>query len=173
MPLSYSAYYAGGLRVFSFGGKQIEDRGAFIDQGGSNFWGIEQFTTPAGVRLIGSDRDKGLFITRYTGPGGPPLEPQPGAPSAASRPTCTDTVALVPFKASASVPLSCTGGAGRTLTYATTTKPASGTLGAPAGGAVSYSHTGDRLGTDAFTFTAEDASLVLVAGHGTADHRRP
>ncbi len=43
--------------------------GAWIDPKGSNFWGIEQFTTPQGERLIaGSDRDFGLQILRYTGP---------------------------------------------------------------------------------------------------------
>ena len=43
--------------------------GAYIDPDGSNFWGVEQFTTAGGERLIaGSDRDFGLQIFRYTGP---------------------------------------------------------------------------------------------------------
>jgi hypothetical protein len=87
-PLSYVAYYAGGLRVFSFEGGKITPQGAFIDQGGNNFWGVEQFTAPNGERLIaGSDRDFGLFIARYTGPmavkasAPPPPPPPPAAPS--------------------------------------------------------------------------------------------
>lgn len=160
VPLTYTAYYAGGLRVFSYAGEQITEVGAFVDEGGSNFWGIEQFTASDGVRLMaGSDRDKGLFIARYTGPGAPVPSP---SPSPAVQPTCQDTVAIVGFKASANVPLACSGGAGRTLTFATT-NPSAGTLGAPAGGAVSYTHTGDRLGTDSFTFTAADGSLVSAA----------
>jgi hypothetical protein len=74
----------------------LEQVGAWISddfdgQGpGSNFWGVEQFTTPQGERLIaGSDRDYGLVILRYTGPGAPtppappanPTPPSGGAPS--------------------------------------------------------------------------------------------
>jgi hypothetical protein len=36
-PLSYSAYYSGGMRVFSYDGGQITEQGAFIDQEGNNF----------------------------------------------------------------------------------------------------------------------------------------
>jgi len=40
----------------------------FIDEGGNNFWGIEQFTTSQGKRLIAvSDRDHGLYLFEYTG----------------------------------------------------------------------------------------------------------
>ena len=45
--LAYSSYYAGGIRVFRFGRQNgLEPVGAWIDDGGSNFWGVEQFTTP-------------------------------------------------------------------------------------------------------------------------------
>ena len=78
-PLSYASYYSGGMRVFSFEGGKITEQGAFIDQGGSNFWGVEQFTAPNGERLIaGSDRDYGLYIFRYTGPFA--VGPTPAAP---------------------------------------------------------------------------------------------
>ena len=50
--LAYSSYYAGGFRVVSFGPNGIEQVGKFIDQGGNNFWGVEQFTTPEGERLV-------------------------------------------------------------------------------------------------------------------------
>lgn len=66
--LAYSAYYAAGLRVLKFGDGGLSEVGRFIDEGGSNFWGIEQFTTPRGRRLIAaSDRDRGLYLFEYTG----------------------------------------------------------------------------------------------------------
>ena len=95
VPLSYSSYYAGGLRVFSYAGEQIADGGAFVDEGGSNFWGIEQFTTPAGVRLMAG-------LGPRQGPVHHPLHrSRVAAAGAAARhrrrlaPTCTDTVAIV------------------------------------------------------------------------------
>jgi hypothetical protein len=68
--LAYSSYYSGGMRVFRFGrNRGLQQTGAYIDEDGSNFWGVEQFTS-RGQRLIaGSDRDFGLQIFRYTGPG--------------------------------------------------------------------------------------------------------
>ena len=94
--LAYASYYAGGIRVLRFTRQNgLEQTGAWISEDvegqgpGSNFWGIEQFTTPQGERLIaGSDRDYGLVILRYTGPGAPtppagpaPPPPPSGAPS--------------------------------------------------------------------------------------------
>jgi hypothetical protein len=67
--LAYAAYYAGGFRVLRFGNGGLRETGRFIDQGGNNFWGVEQFTS-RGKRLIAlSDRDYGLYIVKYTGPG--------------------------------------------------------------------------------------------------------
>jgi len=92
--LAYASYYSGGIRVFRFGRQPLglQQTGAWIDPDGSNFWGVEQFTTSGGERLIaGSDRDFGLQILRYTGPGavqagaGPPAggaqPPRPAQPS--------------------------------------------------------------------------------------------
>jgi RTX calcium-binding nonapeptide repeat (4 copies) len=80
--LAYSSYYAGGVRVFSFGEDGITPRGKFIDEGGSNFWGIEQFTAANGERLMAaSDRDYGLYVLRYTGPGA--IGPRPPAQATA------------------------------------------------------------------------------------------
>ena len=45
--VGYVAYYAGGMRVFTFGDDGLEQTGNFIDEGGNNFWGVEVFTTPA------------------------------------------------------------------------------------------------------------------------------
>ena len=97
-PLSYAAYYSGGMRVFSYEGGQITEQGAFIDQGGSNFWGVEQFTAANGERLIaGSDRDYGLYIFRYTGPFAVgPTPPTPPGPDNSPKPgRCTNLVAVV------------------------------------------------------------------------------
>ena len=70
--LAYASYYAGGLRVFRFGETGLRQVGAYIDRGGSNLWGVEQFThttkTGAKQRMIAaSDRDHGLYVFRYTG----------------------------------------------------------------------------------------------------------
>ncbi|MBA2516398.1 MAG: hypothetical protein H0V22_03645, partial [Solirubrobacterales bacterium] len=63
--LAYSSYYSGGLRVFSFGEQGLKEAGAFIDEGGSNFWGVE-FAHIAGKDYIAtSDRDYGLYLFRY------------------------------------------------------------------------------------------------------------
>jgi hypothetical protein len=86
--LAYAAYYAGGMRAFQFsrqGG--LVETGKFIDQEGSNFWGVEQFTTAAGERLVaGSDRDFGLVILKYTGPGSENTGVKPATPAAPAAP---------------------------------------------------------------------------------------
>ena len=47
--LAYSAYYAGGMRVFRFDrANGLRQVGAFIAPEGNDFWGVEQFTTPRG-----------------------------------------------------------------------------------------------------------------------------
>ncbi len=82
--LAYSSYYAGGLRVLRFSrASGLEEVGKFIDESGSNFWGVEQTTDGDGNRLIvASDRDFGLYIVKYTGPGAvrakPPAPTPPG-----------------------------------------------------------------------------------------------
>lgn len=88
--LAYISYYSGGLRVVRFGDSGMEEVGRFVDQRpdgkGNDFWGVEQFTTPQGERLIAaSDRDFGLYLFRYTGPGAPkpPSPPAPASPAAA------------------------------------------------------------------------------------------
>ena len=39
--VAYIAYYAAGVRVFKFGPGGLVEQGRYIDEGGSNFWGIE------------------------------------------------------------------------------------------------------------------------------------
>ncbi len=79
--LAYVAYYAGGMRVMRFSrANGLEETGRFIDGGGNDFWGVEQFTDSAGNRLIAnSDRDFGLYITKYTGPGAVLAQPAAAA----------------------------------------------------------------------------------------------
>jgi hypothetical protein len=81
--LAYFSWYAGGLRVASFGPGGIVEVGHFIAEGGNDFWGV--FPLCSGQCLTNdrdqgrgrdnakrplilmSDRDSGLWIFRYTG----------------------------------------------------------------------------------------------------------
>ena len=64
--LAYLSYYSGGLRVIDVSTGKIVEKGAFIDQGGNNFWGVETFVK-GGVEYVAlSDRDLGLYIFQYT-----------------------------------------------------------------------------------------------------------
>src|SRR4029077_14947073 len=104
--LAYLAYYNAGMRVVRYsrtGG--IEEMGKFIDDDGSNFWGVEQFTDAAGNRLIaGSDRDFGLQIFKYTGPGGVLAAPRPPPPPVAAPPPPPPPPVAPPPPASKKVP---------------------------------------------------------------------
>ena len=64
--LAYVAYYAGGLRVIDVSTGEIEEVGAFIDEGGNNFWGVEVFEQDGEEYVALSDRDFGLYIIKYT-----------------------------------------------------------------------------------------------------------
>jgi hypothetical protein len=80
--VSYVAYYSAGARAITFGDGGIVETGVFIDEGGNNFWGVEWFNASGDrERLVAfSDRDFGLYILRYTGPGAAqPGAAQPGA----------------------------------------------------------------------------------------------
>jgi hypothetical protein len=64
--LAYVSYYAGGFRVIEIGDDGIEEVGAFVAEGGSNFWGVEVHDHPTeGKVVLASDRDSGLWIFRY------------------------------------------------------------------------------------------------------------
>ena len=120
--LAYSSYYAGGLRVMSFGDQGLDEVGKFIDQGGNDFWGVEAVNHPAAGRLIAlSDRDFGLYLARYTGAGGPP-------PAAA--PACTGATAATTAPAPVAITLTCTDVNDNPLTLTITGQPARGTLSA-------------------------------------------
>lgn len=66
---AYIAHYGGGLRVVAFGREDgIREIGAYIGQGGNNFWGVEVHYLPSNPDdpvILASDRDAGLWIFRY------------------------------------------------------------------------------------------------------------
>jgi hypothetical protein len=83
--LAYVSYYHGGFRVMAFGDGKLTEVGRFIDERGNNFWGVDVASDKDGGRLVlASDRDYGLYVFRYTGPGAvtapPPVAPPPVAP---------------------------------------------------------------------------------------------
>jgi hypothetical protein len=47
----------------------LKETGRYIDEGGNNFWGVEQFTYRGNRLIAASDRDYGLYVFDYTGPG--------------------------------------------------------------------------------------------------------
>ncbi|HVM18321.1 MAG TPA: PA domain-containing protein [Egibacteraceae bacterium] len=69
--LAYFAYYAAGFRVARIKDGKLVETGAFIDVKGSNFWGVEVFQSGGKEYVAASDRDHGLYIFEYTGPGKP------------------------------------------------------------------------------------------------------
>ncbi len=65
--LAYFAYYSGGFRIARIEDDELVEKGHFVDQGGSNIWGVEVFEHAGEEYVAASDRDKGLYIFRYTG----------------------------------------------------------------------------------------------------------
>ncbi|ONI92697.1 hypothetical protein ALI22I_02485 [Saccharothrix sp. ALI-22-I] len=60
---AYLSYYAAGLRVVKYGKNGIQEVGAFIDEGGNNFWGVEVWKDETGEQyVLASDRDHGLYV---------------------------------------------------------------------------------------------------------------
>ena len=147
--VAYSAYYAGGMRVFTFGESGLQQTGKFIDEGGSNFWGVEQFTTPQGERLFaGSDRDSGLYLFRYTGPG------------AAAKPVCSNQSVTVPFQTPLIVSLTCTDANGNALTRSAGSASHGTVSGNANTGTITYTPAAGYSGPDSFTFTASDGAAT-------------
>jgi hypothetical protein len=158
-PVAYSSYYAGGIRAFTFsrsGG--LQETGKFIDDRGSNFWGIEQFTTPDGQRLIaGSDRDFGLVILKYTGPGAP------------QRPSCSNSTTNTGSGAAVRISLACTDANGNPLTRKIVSGPGNGSLSAISGDAVTYTPRSGFSGADSFRFVANDGAADSAAATATVN----
>lgn len=162
--LAYSSYYAGGMRVFSFGDNGLTPVGKFIDQGGNDFWGVEDFTTASGERLIaGSDRNLGLYLLRYTGPGAP------------RPPVCSNTNAATQAAVPVSIPLSCADANGNPLTLRVAGRPSTGSVSV-SGSTATYTPVAGPARVDTFTFVANDGAAdsapatvtVSVAGSPSA-----
>ncbi len=52
--------------MVQYSNRGIQEVGAFIDEGGNNFWGVEVHEHPNGqVYALASDRDFGLYILQY------------------------------------------------------------------------------------------------------------
>jgi len=67
--LVYLSYYAAGFRVLTYGKNGLDEVGAFVDEGGNDFWGVEIWHDSTGQKyVLASDRDYGLYVFRYTGP---------------------------------------------------------------------------------------------------------
>ena len=48
--------------------ERLEEVGAFVDEGGNNFWGVGIWRDEHGEKFVlASDRDFGLYIFQYTG----------------------------------------------------------------------------------------------------------
>jgi hypothetical protein len=60
--LAYLSYYAAGFRVVTYGKKGLTEVGAFIDEGGNNFWGVEVIERDGETYVLASDRDFGLYV---------------------------------------------------------------------------------------------------------------
>ena len=70
LPLAYVSYYGLGFRVLEYGNRGLEEVGAFVDEGGSNFWGVEIHRIKGKQYVLGSDRDFGLYIFDPSAAGG-------------------------------------------------------------------------------------------------------
>jgi hypothetical protein len=66
----YVSHYSGGFRVFDFSRRRgLQEVGAYIADGGNNFWGVDLYQREGSATplVLASDRDSGLWIFRYTG----------------------------------------------------------------------------------------------------------
>ena len=64
--LVYVSHYALGMRVLRYDDAGLEEVGAFVEQGGSNYWGVEVHRLGGTKYILGSDRDRGLRIFTYS-----------------------------------------------------------------------------------------------------------
>jgi hypothetical protein len=63
--LVYISHYALGMRVLKYTKDGLEEVGAFVEKGGSNYWGVEVHKLGGKKYILGSDRDRGLRIFEY------------------------------------------------------------------------------------------------------------
>ena len=69
--LAYFSYYAAGFKVMQIQDDELVETGHFADEGGNNFWGVQVWHKDGKEYVLASDRDYGLYIFEYTGPGSP------------------------------------------------------------------------------------------------------
>lgn len=69
--IAYFSYYSGGFRVARIEDGKLVERGRYIDAGGNNFWGVQVWEHGGKEYVLASDRDYGVYIFEYTGPGKP------------------------------------------------------------------------------------------------------
>ncbi len=65
--LVYVSHYALGMRVLRYDDEGLDEVGAFVEEGGSNYWGVEVHQLGKQKLILGSDRDRGLRIFRFNG----------------------------------------------------------------------------------------------------------
>jgi hypothetical protein len=65
--LVYVSHYALGMRALSYTNGGLKEVGAFVEKGGSNYWGVEVHKMNGKTYILGSDRDRGLRIFKYVG----------------------------------------------------------------------------------------------------------
>jgi hypothetical protein len=65
--LVYVSHYALGMRVLRYDDSGLEEVGAFVEEGGSNYWGVEVHQLGGRQYILGSDRDRGLRIFTFGG----------------------------------------------------------------------------------------------------------
>lgn len=65
--LVYFSYYSGGLRVLKIENEELVEVGHYIDEGGSNLWGVQVFDQGGKEYVAASDMALGLYIFEYTG----------------------------------------------------------------------------------------------------------
>jgi hypothetical protein len=65
--LVYVSHYALGMRVLRYNDAGLTEVGKFVEQGGSNYWGVEVHKFGGKTYILGSDRDRGLRIFTFNG----------------------------------------------------------------------------------------------------------
>ncbi|HET8952890.1 MAG TPA: PA domain-containing protein [Solirubrobacteraceae bacterium] len=65
--LVYVSHYALGMRALSYNDSGLTEVGAFVEAGGSNYWGVEVHKMNGKTYILGSDRDRGLRIFTFGG----------------------------------------------------------------------------------------------------------
>jgi hypothetical protein len=63
--LVFVSHYALGMRALRYDAKGLEEVGAFVERGGSNYWGVEIHKMNGKTYILGSDRDRGLRIFTF------------------------------------------------------------------------------------------------------------